>query len=307
MKLSQKNGPSFNFYSTHAETISHLNKCGFRHVDISFFTKFMKGSIYFSDDYMKVVNEYKEAFKKFDITPVQCHEPAGNNIGDDNGQYYHKKAVRAIEMAAKIGCPCMTIHPGKKHTPMTIDEFVTGNIESIRKMIPLIEEYGLMLLFENIESYENNYFATTADDVIAVIDGIGHPLIQACWDVGHAHINGLNQYDEITKLGNRLKSLHIHDNLGLINQKGVNTLALSDMHTIPFFGNINFDDIMKGLIDINYTGTFNFEVSAIKKHMARPDANKNIDKFNPDVQISSDTLLYQIGKHILKSFNCYEY
>ena len=47
------------------------------------------------------------------ISPVQCHEPAGNNIGDDNGQYYHKKAVRAIEMAAKIGCPCMTIHPGK--------------------------------------------------------------------------------------------------------------------------------------------------------------------------------------------------
>jgi hypothetical protein len=64
---------------------------------------------------------------------------------------------------------------------------------------------------------------------------------------------------------------------------------------------------MKGLIDINYTDTFNFEVYAIKTHMAIPDVNMNINNFNPDIQITCDTLLYQIGKYILKSYDCYEY
>ena len=61
MFLSQSNGPMLHLYDTITETVGHLKKCGFSRFDVSFFSRFQKGSIYFSDDYMKVVDEYREA------------------------------------------------------------------------------------------------------------------------------------------------------------------------------------------------------------------------------------------------------
>jgi sugar phosphate isomerase/epimerase len=308
MKLSQTNGPAFVFYDTHEQTIEHLHRCGFKCVDISFFTRFTQGSIYFSDDYLKVVDEYLEAFKRYDMQPVQCHESASNNMGDDNGEYYHKKAARAIEMASKIGCPSMTIHPGKLKTLMTREEFVEKNIESISRMIPRIEYYGLTLLLENIETVNNNYFATSADDLIQIIDGIGHPLIQACWDVGHANVNGLNQYDEIKKLGKRLKGLHIHDNFGPVKNSVINDFHISDMHIPPFFGNIDYNEIMKALLETGYTGTFNFEVNPPKRpSVISNDGSAKLLKLDKQLLISSDTYVYEAGKNILEAYGCYEY
>ena len=178
MYLSQSNGPALYYYQTITETIEHIRKSGFTHVDISFFSRFQKGSIYFSDEYMKVVDEYREALKKYGVTPVQAHEPTGNSLGDDGGEYYMKKTPRSIEMAAKIGCPSITIHPGH---PVPDSEFgkskeayVEGNVAAIKKLIPYAEEYGIELLLENI-GYKgvepfNTIFATTAEDIIDIVE-----------------------------------------------------------------------------------------------------------------------------------------
>ena len=44
--------------------------------------------------------------------------------------------------------------------------------------------------------------------------------------------------------------LHIHDNYGTL-----------DNHNPPYFGNIDWQDVMSALHDIDYKGTFNYEVN----------------------------------------------
>ena len=311
MKLSQSNGPAIYYYDTLTETIEHMRKCGFSCVDISFFSRFQKGSIYFSDDYMKVVDEYREALKRYDVTPVQAHEPTGNSIGDDGGEYYMKKTPRAIEMAAKIGCPSITIHPGMANLyQMTKEEFQEGNVKAIKKLIPYAEEYGIELLLENI-GYANtpgclNVYAVTAQDLIDIVDEINHPLVAVNWDVGHAHFNGLDEYAEMTKLGRRLRGIHIHDNFGFRRVESNGRVLEGDLHTIPLFCNVNFDDVIRAMIDLGYKGTFNFEEDAPKGVLPFSERRAELMGYARDVRVAVDTLVYKTGRLMLEKYGLYE-
>lgn len=311
MKLSQTNGPALYYYDSVTKTVEHLKKCGFSCIDISFFTRFQKGSIYFSDDYMKVVDEYREALKRYDVTPVQSHEPAGNSIGDDGGEYYMKKTPRSIEMAAKIGCPSITIHPGSTNTPeMEKEAFVEGNIKAIKKLIPYAEEYGIELLLENI-GYKDlppfcNVHAATAQDLIDIVDEVDHPLVAVNWDVGHAHFNGLDEYAEMTKLGSRLHGIHVHDNLGFNRVQSYGRMIEGDMHHIPLFCSLDFDAVIRALIDTGYKGTFNFEADAPAKVKPYIENRPELMEYARDVRVAVDTLVYKTGKLLLEKYGICE-
>lgn len=260
---------------------------------------------------MKVVYEYKEAIKKYDMRPVQAHEPEGNSIGDDNGEYYMKKTPRAIEMAAKIGSPSITIHPGHTNTyALTKDEFVIGNINAINKLIPYAEEFGIELLLENIEIRKNasltGFYSGTAQDLIDIVDEINHPLVNVNWDVGHAHFNALNEYEEMKKLGSRIHGVHIHDNLGFTNIENNGIIISGDMHIHPFFGNINYDDVMRALIEIGYKGTLNFEVGSPKGYVSYSNFSPELKQYVIDIKMKSDMLLYSMGRLLLEKYHVYE-
>lgn len=311
MYLSQSNGPMLHLYDTITETVAHLKKCGFTHFDVSFFSCFQKGSIYFSDEYMKVVDEYREAIKRYGMTPVQSHEPAGNSIGDDGGEYYMKKTPRSIEMAAKIGCPSITIHPGMANTyDMTKEEFVEGNVKAIKKLVPYAEEYGIELLLENIGYMNTPPFlgmhASTAQDLVDIVDEIGHPLVAVNWDVGHANFNGLDEYAEMKKLGSRLRGVHVHDNFGFKDIESEGKIYHGDMHTMPLYYNVDFDGIVQALLDVGYKGTFNFEVDAPGKLVRYSEGNAELRKLTCEARVGVDTLLYKIGKLILTKHGCFE-
>ncbi len=311
MYISQTLGPLLDFYDTIDGRIGHMHNVGFKCFDVPFYSCFKKGSIYFSDDYMKIVYEYKEAIKKYDMRPVQAHEPEGNSIGDDNGEYYMKKTPRALEMAAKIGCPSITVHPGHANTyAMTKDEFTTKNIIALKKLLPYAEEFGIEILLENIEfmkqSQITGFHSFTAQDLMDIVDEINHPLLCVNWDVGHAHFNGLDEYEEMKKLGKRIHGVHIHDNLGFSIFEEYGKIINGDMHVHPFFGNIKFDDVIKALIEIDYKGTFNFEVGSPKGYVSYSKDRQDLKKLALDIKIQSDKLLYLMGRLLLEKYNIFE-
>lgn len=311
MYLSQTNGPAIYIYDTVGETVEHLAKCGFKYADVSFYTRFTKGSIYFTDEYKRIIEEYKEAFRRFGVKPSQAHEPTGNSIGDDGGEYYMKKTPRSIEMAAKIGCPSITIHPGTANLyEMTREQFVEGNVKAIKKLIPYAEEYGIELLLENtgltglVERHGK--YAATAQDMIDIIDEIGHPLVAVNWDVGHANCCGLDAYNEIMALGSRLHGIHVHDNMGFRRMTVDGKPMESDMHTLPLFWSVDFDGIIRALIDVGYKGTFNFEVDAPKGLLKYVEGRPDLRGQARDIRLQIDTMLYSIGRLLLTKYNCFE-
>lgn len=306
MYLSQTNASLFDYYGTVEETVRHLSECGFQYMDVSFFACFSAGSIYFSDEYMKVVEAYRHAFEKYGMKPAQSHAPASNSLGDDGGAYFMKKTTRAIEMAAKIGCPSITIHPGCRSIPTGRDRFIEDNIAVLKKLIPYAEQYGIKLLYENIGRREiEHFYSITAEDVIDVVDSVDSPYLGVCWDVGHANMHDLDQYAEITKLGKRIDGLHIHDNFGTRTIEDNGKVIFGDVHTVPLFCNLDFDPVMRALIDIGYKGAFNFEVTSGKANEFIKD-QKDLLPYARNCRLATDKLLYDVGTLILNKYNCFE-
>lgn len=313
MKLSQTNGTLLRTYGGDiTKTLEHLKRCGFRYIDVSFFECFVRGSRYWTDG-DEITDEYKRALDKLQLVPVQSHEPAGNIIGDDGGEYHAKKTSAAMKIASAIGVTKMVIHPGSRADLTDHDECIEENIKAIKNFMPVAEKYNMKLMLENMPEF----YPMTADDLVTVVDGVGHELLGINWDAGHANIRGLDQYEEIMKLGDRLWGVHLHDNVGWVgkNQEMIraNYSGHYDLHMAPFYGNINYDAIMTALLDVGYKGTFNFEVDAPQVRTGQKPFVKDgveIKRFGQqlptELREQADKLMYGIGKYILQTYDCFE-
>ncbi|MCQ2770644.1 MAG: sugar phosphate isomerase/epimerase [Clostridia bacterium] len=301
MKLSQTNGSLLGLGLTEEESVGALAKAGFKCIDVSLFTRFFSGSPYWDDNSVDDIKKrYKEAFEKYGVTPVQSHEPAGNAIGDDGGEYFFKKTSRAVKIAGQLGCPSITIHPGSANgVKLSEDEFITRNVRSISRLIPLADEYNIDLLIENIGIPKDNYFVRNASELSNLVDAFNSNRVYANWDVGHAYLNGCDQYESIMALGKRLKGIHVHDNRGYFAAS-----SRTDLHVIPYLGYIDFDSVMRGLIDVGYKGTMNFEVDL---PTSRGESSGPLSKISVDDATLYNTLLYKIGERMLKTYGIYEY
>ena len=73
-------------------------------------------------------------------------------------------------------------------------------------------------------------------------------------------------YNEIMKIGSKLKVTHIHDNYG------------TDSHNQPFNGTINWNDVRNALKDISYNGELTSEVRYTKEELSdSSNINKTYD------------------------------
>ena len=75
-----------------------------------------------------------------------------------------------------------------------------------------------------------------------------------CFDTGHVNITRGNMYHALVTMGKRIKTLHVHDNVGV-----------TDQHLSPYMGNIRWEDFIQGMRDIGYEGSFNFETFRVFK------------------------------------------
>ncbi len=307
MKLSQTNGPAALFYDgDERSSLAHLKNAGFKYVDISFWSKYAPGSRYFTTDNEVLADEYKRYLDELELIPVQSHEPMGNSLDHDGGKFYYEKTPRAIDLAGRIGVPSITLHAGCETMYLTRDQYMEANAKVFRSLIPYAEKYGIKLLVENTSWDCDGRHLAGADDLNELLDRIDHPLFGVCWDTGHSNLCGeLDQYVELKKLGFRLEGMHIHDNYGRKRAK------YCDFHQPPFYGNVNFDAVIQALLEIDYKGTFNFEVDAPISRDVMPFVKDGVEqtrltRMSAAIRLESEKFLYQIGKQMLEAYDCYE-
>ena len=166
-----------------------------------------------------------------------------------------EKNARAIEISGILGIKTLVIHPVAFGNYMGKEEYVfEKNMQYFKGLLPYAEEQGVKLACENMWCNDKRKKVTIGGacgnpfEHAKYIDEVNHPLFVACLDVGHSALAGREAQDCIRVLGNRLQALHIHDND-----------YLDDMHTLPGLSEMNFDEIMKALKDIDYTGDFTLE------------------------------------------------
>ena len=136
---------------------------------------------------------------------------------------------RALESAEHIPFRNMIVHLGERAdtwSPRTIEYALT----SLEHLGAFAHPLGVRLLVENLLSEP-----TTPEHLLMILQ-LGHlNNVGVCLDVGHANIT-VGVADAIATLGNRIGSVHVHDNH-----------AVKDEHLWPGDGNINWPTTAEAL------------------------------------------------------------
>ena len=93
------------------------------------------------------------------------------------------------------------------------------------------------------------HYAVQPEEVLRLIEDIQCDNVKVCWDVEHGSIEKINQTEALHMLKNHIVTTHISDEAG-VNQ----------IHILPYFGNIDWEELLKAFADIGYNGIFNFEI-----------------------------------------------
>ena len=293
--------------TTIAEVLGHVNYdpvaatrfyrgTGFRHLDYSFYSVLtIPKHPFMGENWKDAVFAAKAAAEEEGFTWVQAHLPACKMIseGREDGL---KACLRAIEACGILGISIAVIHSslseGNYRYPTDRDAYFAANKPFFDALIPAMEQNGVSVLLEN--SCEVNtrgtYFPMTARDLNEFIAYLDHPLFGACWDIGHAHIQGLDQHDELIALGKNLKAVHIHDNDGT-----------KDQHRMPFDGTLDFDSFLRGIRDSGFQGPFTFEVDGyLKARKDLPPESKN--RIPLAIKHNAIESLYKCGTMLLSAY-----
>ncbi len=251
--------------------IQRVYDAGFRHMDMNFWDWCHDPASPFRQDNWRVwVEGIAKKAQALGVTFTQAHADVYNFYTGDASRY--EMYLRCLEGAAILGIPWITFHPSghPDFSPETEEQNLLDNIEYYKPLIEIAEKHQVGIALENMSRR-----LMTAAHLNRMVDALDSPCVGICWDTGHAHIASQDQAESIRLMDSRLHALHVQDNDGL-----------SDQHTAPYFGTIDWASLTQALIDINYPGDFTFETH-------------NFIKSLPD-SCHADALrtLYAIGAHL---------
>lgn len=302
MKIATTIGEVFGYINSFEEAVRFYEGTGFRYLDCSFYGALNPESpSYLMDDHWRDrVLAAKAAADELGFTFVQAHAPCCELRGEGMEEGL-EATIRSIEACGMLGIKNMVIHSGcwaDFKYPDGQEANHKANEPFMRGLIPAMEKYDVRILFENTTMKHTgggNYFPIYGADLNAFVDFMGHPLFGACWDVGHAHMDGIDHQKEINTMGKNLLAIHVHDNDGR-----------KDFHTAPFCGSMDYDSLMRGLIDIDYKGYFTLETDGFFKFNRLKVEGDRLKRPSAELKKQALKLQYNLTKFILEAYGLYE-
>lgn len=201
----------------------------------------------YGDDWRSGSLLVKKALDASGLIAVSGHLPF-------RGPDLHEKVLIGIEICGILGLKRAVLHPvGDRSSEPTEENrkyWFEKNMEYYSTYIPYADKAGIKLVTENmrdpLHTEGKHRYASRAEELIEFADPLG---LEICWDFGHAHGAGLDQYSELIKLGPRLTMTHVNDNWGV-----------DDEHIPPYYGKADWDGALRGLREIGYRNPLNFEL-----------------------------------------------
>ena len=212
-----------------------------------------------------IFQKYKQAMDMYGLTASQMHAPYPVYVpGNGKATAYMQAEVipKSIIIAEAMGVPWVVIHPFKMQYNKGKEVEKQTNLEYFKMLVPLLKQCGVKVCLENL--YEGvggritEGVCSDPEEVIWYLDTLnayaGEELFGFCLDTGHLQLAKRDPYEFITKLGSRIKVLHLHENNGK-----------DDTHQLPYtFGcgenrGADWEGVLRGLKEIRYQGTLSFE------------------------------------------------
>ncbi len=261
--------------------IKRLEDSKFKYANFNFFEI---QELLDKDDYKVIFNELIKFLNASSITFNIAHAPIHYPFFFNT--YYNRndidvlkdRILKSLDIAKEIGVQKIVIHVGTyldENYNYDVEKSIEHNIKYLEPFVKKANENNILVAIENgtqMEKDEPLFKNTTPyiDELIRIVEYYNNKyqkeVLGICFDFGHANVGKLDMYNELTKIGSKLKVTHIHDNYG------------TDSHNQPFDGTINWDDVRKALKDISYSGELTSEVRYTKEELSdSSNINKTYD------------------------------
>ncbi|MFC2135250.1 sugar phosphate isomerase/epimerase family protein [Bacteroidota bacterium] len=230
------------------EILNTASSLGVNHIEINFPQRLSPNDAFDNNRAKNIIKLAESANIK-----LSFHLPYSVSISDiipgirKAGINFLKKS---IEAAGKINAAHITIHMGtfywfpaaKWMRKKALDRF----IKNIIPILEICEAHNVIIALENVAPIPHGsdyyYLGDNVHDFKYIFDNINSEYLAFCFDAGHANLGeGVRTY--IDELGHKIVTVHFHDND-----------STNDDHRAVGDGTINWNDVIKGLIKINYTG-----------------------------------------------------
>ena len=245
-----------------------LRQCaaaGFSAVDFNFAAVGKLTNILDDNGWKDWVLSVRDVAQQLNLTFVQTHAHWFYLSECTTNEMLHRNELlvrRSVESTSLLGPGIwMVTHPRSVFDAegFNLQKTLEYNYASFSELGELGNRFGVGIAIENLPPTKNIAYGITTEELLCVMEKLHDPVFGICWDFGHGNLAGLDTVVSLGEVGKYLKATHVHDN----KRKG-------DDHFPPFYGNIPWENVMKQLKEIGYTGAFNFEEHA--SYLAFPSA-----------------------------------
>jgi sugar phosphate isomerase/epimerase len=204
---------------------------------------------------VKSVHQAAERIRELGMEAYSFHAPFAPNIDIASSDDAQRAAsvteiLKAAEAAALLLVHYFVMHPGPEN-PATVSPEeqlprMQHVVESLNRIARRCKELGIICVLEN--KLPHLLFGNTSD-ILWILDGINSAEVGACLDTGHAYLGG-DIHHLLHKLAGHLRMIHAHDNDGG-----------GDNHLPPGDGKINWNKLLRDLVEIRFRGAFILEMA----------------------------------------------
>ncbi len=226
-----------------------IKNAGFRYIDFNP-TRFLK-----EDNWKEFILQTREELDKLGLKVNQAHAPY--NYRKMAPEAFEEQMKRSFEAAHLLGADYHIIH-ADKYIPDDNGFNPDKAVEEIYEFYAPYVEYagsvgmGVAVenLFETVGTVKRGRFSAYVEEQLAIIDRFHDKNVTACWDIGHGKVSyGKEHLSAMKQLGSLLTCTHIHDNL-----------YRTDFHQNIYFGDSDWDEVVRTLREMDYKGFFTFEM-----------------------------------------------
>lgn len=267
------------------DSMRACSAAGFEYVDANLCGQSRPNQPLTSEDWEDWAHRMRALADRLGLKVTQAHAywpiqykvfPDGTRSDGEPGEELMRRSVLAARI---LGSEWMVVHP------LTVNDGVwysrkksfEYNVSYFGRWAGFYAANGVGMAIENMNCVNGKMrYGAEPDDLMELVEAIGHPMVGICLDTGHAHLSGLDAAAAVRRFAPHLRATHIADNHGN-----------ADEHFAPFHGSVDWPAVMKALRETDYRHDFSFEI-----HMLTAP-------YPAAVQGNLVRFAYDLGRHLL--------
>ena len=246
------------------EALDTVARAGFRNLDfpLSVFSRPMDSPIK-SDNWRFWTEGLKDTLDDMGLRIMQAHASWEQAIPEDfSYQAPFDVYERTIRACSLLGCHKLVFHAPLYffRAACVRQRALEWNLRWFRELLPILEDNGVVAELENTFDYRHirlpqdpPFIYCSAQDMLALQQGLDSPWVKLCLDTGHANISGNDPAQMIRAYGQNLDVLHLNDNFGFIQP------VYEDLHLFPGHGTVQWKQVFEALYETGFNYVFNLE------------------------------------------------